>query len=67
MVRSKIEFKIAGMLVLVGAVLLQIIDLRWPANKCRRVFHSISVFFYDLFFARITYYKIFNSADWKKE
>lgn len=63
---SRLSLKTAGMIVLVGAVfstLLQLIYLRWPANKCRRIFHSISVCFFTIcFFARIPYYKIFNSA-----
>lgn len=63
---TRLSLKTAGMLVLIGAffsTLLQIIYLRWPADKCRRVFHSGSVVFFTIcFFARIPYYKIFNSA-----
>ncbi|WP_455654963.1 LTA synthase family protein [Phascolarctobacterium sp.] len=63
---ARLSLKTAGMLVLIGAfcsTLLQIIYLRWPADKCRRIFHSVSVVFFTIcFFARIPYYKIFNSA-----
>lgn len=63
---GRLSLKTSGMLVLVGAIfstLPQIFYLGWKADKIRIVFHGISVVFFTIcFFARIPYYKIFNSG-----
>lgn len=62
----RMSLKTSGIIVLVGAVFATIpvtCCLKYPAQKARIVLHSIAlVFFTILFFARIPYYKIFNSG-----
>ena len=63
---ARLSLKTAGMLVLLGAVIAtlpQLFYLRWPSAKVRFYWHGLAVLFFTLcFFARIPYYKIFNSG-----
>lgn len=62
----RMSLKTSGIIVLVGAVFATIpvtCCLKYPAQKVRLIWHSMAlVFFTILFFARIPYYKIFNSG-----
>lgn len=62
----RLSLKTAGLMVFIGAVFSTIVQLLlpcWPAAKIRRYWHSLVVcVFTILFFARIPYYKIFNSG-----
>lgn len=62
----RVSLKTTGIIVLVTAIfstLPQLFYTRWPADLLRKVVAAIAVFsFTVLFFARIPYYKIFNSG-----
>lgn len=62
----RMSLKTSGMIVLIGVLFSTIpvtCYLKYPAQKARLVWHSMAlVFFTILFFARIPYYKIFNSG-----
>ena len=62
----RLSFKTTGMIVLISAVfatLPQLFFIKWPSDLLRKVISSSVVLLFTLlFFARIPYYKIFNSG-----
>ncbi len=62
----RLSLKTAGIIVLFSAIfatLPSVIFKNWKADKFRYAWHSlVLIFFSILFFTRIPYYKIFNSA-----
>lgn len=62
----RMSLKTSGIIVLIGALFATMpvtCYLKYPAQKVRLIWHSMAlVFFTILFFARIPYYKIFNSG-----
>lgn len=62
----RLSLKTAGIIMLLGVVsaaLPRVIFNKWPADKIRRSVHYLAIVFFTIcFFARIPYYKIFNSA-----
>ena len=62
----RISIKTAGMFTLIGAVLTTIPNIFvkiWPADLLRKIWHGFCIFAMTFaFFARIPYYKIFNSG-----
>lgn len=62
----RLSLKTAGIIMLLGVVcatLPRVVAGRWPAEKIRNVVHYLAIVFFTIcFFARIPYYKIFNSA-----
>jgi phosphoglycerol transferase MdoB-like AlkP superfamily enzyme len=62
----RISIKTAGMFTLIGAVLTTIPNIFvkiWPADLLRKIWHGFCIFVMTFaFFARIPYYKIFNSG-----
>ncbi len=62
----RISLKTAGMFTLIGALLSTIPHIffeTWPGNLLRKLWHGFCIFLITLaFFARIPYYKIFNSG-----
>ncbi|MDD4320348.1 MAG: sulfatase-like hydrolase/transferase [Acidaminococcaceae bacterium] len=62
----RISLKTAGMLTLIGALFATIPYIffkTWPADLLRKLWHGLCIFLITLaFFARIPYYKIFNSG-----
>ena len=62
----RISLKTAGIIVLIGSVAATIpnmIFVGWPAERIRKIWHSICIAIFTFtFIARIPYYKIFNSS-----
>lgn len=62
----RLSLKTTGMIVLISAVfatLPQLFFIKWPSDLLRKVISSSVVLLFTLlFFARIPYYKIFNSG-----
>lgn len=62
----RISLKTTGIIILLGivfATLPRVLINKWPAEKIRKTVHYLLIFFFTVcFFARIPYYKIFNSA-----
>ena len=62
----RLSLKTCGIIMLVSVListLPHIISIKWPANKIRIYWHGAALIFFSIcFFARIPYYKIFNSA-----
>jgi len=62
----RISIKTAGMFTLIGAVLSTLPNIfinNWPADLLRKIWHGFCIFFMTfVFFARLPYYKIFNSG-----
>lgn len=62
----RISIKTAGMFTLIGAVLTTIPNIFvkiWPADLLRKIWHGFCIFAMTFaFFARVPYYKIFNSG-----
>lgn len=62
----RLSLKTAGIVMLIGVIVATIPNIivkKWPAEKLRLYWHSCAVVFFSiLFFARIPYYKIFNSG-----
>ena len=62
----RISLKTAGIITLIATVAATIpnmIFVGWPAERIRKIWHSICIaIFTFLFIARIPYYKIFNSS-----
>lgn len=62
----RLSLKTTGIIVLISAVfatLPQLFFTKWPSDLLRKVISSLSVVLFTvLFFARVPYYKIFNSG-----
>lgn len=62
----RLSLKTVGVITLISvscATLPKTFYKKWPADKVRFIAHSVMVIFFTvLFFARISYYKIFNSG-----
>ncbi len=62
----RLSLKTAGMITIIGSVfatLPQILLLKWPSELIRKGWSALKVFVFTIaFFARIPYYKIFNSG-----
>lgn len=62
----RLSLKTTGIIVLISAVfatLPQLLFTKWPSDLLRKVISSLSVVLFTvLFFARVPYYKIFNSG-----
>ncbi len=62
----RISLKTAGMFTLIGAVLATLPNIfikNWPSDLLRKIWHSFCIFVMTFaFFARIPYYRIFNSG-----
>ena len=62
----RLSLKTAGIIMLISAVAATLpgtLSKKWPSAKLRLLWHGCAAIFFSIcFFARIPYYKIFNSA-----